>query len=333
MKQINTLIKPTHKCNMRCKYCFHEKYGYADNLLDINKLKKYIDLLCAKYNVINIVWHGREPLLAPLSYYEEIYNFCNSYDNKFIFSIQTNGTLINQEIIDFFKRRDTNFGLSFDGLNNEYTRGNTLKVLNNIGLLQENGFKPGAILVVNKTNISQLIDEYIKNFINFFKYWSKDKNGKINVSTCNELTNLILNENTGICTFNSCLGKWLCFDTNAYIYPCDRLCTSNFSLGNIDEISSINQIFENKTFLKLLKESIERRKKCINNCKYYTNCYSGCNANYILNKNDKYKNGVSCYIHKGILEELKGYVLETAKNPKDLNPQYIKVLEKSKNRR
>ena len=41
MSQINTLIKPTNECNMRCKYCFAEKYGYSDSILDLKILKKY----------------------------------------------------------------------------------------------------------------------------------------------------------------------------------------------------------------------------------------------------------------------------------------------------
>ena len=101
MRQINTLVKPTHKCNLRCKYCFAEKYGYEDYLLDINKLKKYIELLAKKYKYINLVWHGGEPLVVPLDYYKEIYKYCEKFDSKFIYSLQTNGTLLNNENIDF----------------------------------------------------------------------------------------------------------------------------------------------------------------------------------------------------------------------------------------
>lgn len=39
MKYINTLIKPTNKCNMRCKYCFAEKYGDDSSILEMKKLK------------------------------------------------------------------------------------------------------------------------------------------------------------------------------------------------------------------------------------------------------------------------------------------------------
>lgn len=215
MSQINTLIKPTHDCNMRCKYCFHEKYGYSGEILEMEKLKKYIELLSKKYKYINLVWHGGEPLTVPLAYYEEIYDYCKKLDSKFIYSLQTNGVLLNQEKIDFFKNNDTSIGLSFDGLSNESTRGNTKTILDNIKLLQENEIYAGAIMVVNQNNVSNLIEEYeyfnslnlgmkinpmfndgaakdnkffdlcpndyVSNFINFFKFWAKDTECNINV--------------------------------------------------------------------------------------------------------------------------------------------------------
>lgn len=358
MSQINTLIKPTHECNMRCKYCFHEKYGYTNELLDINKLKIYIELLAKKYNFINLVWHGGEPLMVPLSYYEEIYDFCKKLDAKFIYSLQTNGTLLNQENIDFFKENNTNIGLSFDGLSNELTRSFTHKILDNIKLLQKNGLYPGAIMVVNQNNVNNLIneynyfnslnlgmkinpmfndgaaksnnffnlnpDDYIKNFTSFFKYWANDKDCNINVSTCEELVSLIVNKHSGVCTFNSCLGKWLCLDSNGCIYPCDRLCTEEYNLGNVLNINSIDEIFQSYNFVNILKSSIERRKNCLENCEYYKNCYSGCNANAVLNKENS--NSVSCYIQKGILKGIKDYILQTQSELENMNYNYAKYL-------
>ena len=358
MSQINTLIKPTHDCNMRCKYCFHEKYGYENNLLDITKLKKYIELLSKKYDYINLVWHGGEPLLAPLSYYEEIYDYCNKQDSEFVYSLQTNGTLLNDKILDFFKENNTSIGLSFDGLSNDLTRSNTNIILDNIKLLQENDFNPGAVMVVNQNNVNNLIeeykyfnslnlgmkinpmfndgaaknnnffnlnpDEYIKNFVELFKYWSNDENCNIRVSTCEEFVNLVINENSGVCTFNSCLGKWLCLDSNGCLYPCDRLCVEEYNLGDVLKMNSIDDAFENPNFLKLLRKSIERRRECMKICEFYNNCYSGCNANSILSELNG--DNVSCYIQKGILKEIRDYIFQSKENMNNLNSNYIKLL-------
>lgn len=362
MSQINTLIKPTHQCNMRCKYCFAEKYGYDDNILEMSSLKRYLFLLSQKYQYINLVWHGGEPLMVSLDFYDEIYNYCSHLDSKFIYSLQTNGSLLNEENINFFKKHKTSIGLSFDGISNEISRGNTKKIISNIELLQKNEMFPGAVLVVNQNNVNNLINEYeyfkslgigmkinpmfndgaarkniflsldpelyIKNFINFFKYWTLDINCNISVSTFMELVNLIINENTGVCTHNSCLGKWICLDSNGHIYPCDRLCLNEYDFGDVNEIKSIDDIFQSKKFISLLMKSIKQREICISDCKYFKNCYGGCNANAILSR-DK-KNNISCYIQKEILKELKDYVISLGqlKEYEKLNHSLRKVLIK-----
>lgn len=364
MKQINTLVKPTRSCNLRCKYCFHEKYGYSGELLDIDILKKYIGLLAEKYDYINLVWHGGEALLAPLDYFKEIYNFCDKQDANFFFSLQTNGTLLNDDNIAFFKDKKTNIGLSFDGINNDITRGKTSIILNNISKLQNNGFHPGAILVVNNYNVDYLIEnynyfkklnigmkinpmfsdgaatkdsnlalnyeKYVNKFVGFFRYWASDVECNIGVSTCEEYVRLLLTEYSGICSFNSCLGKWLCLDSDGQIYPCDRLCISEYNLGNVCQITNIDEVFENKNFIKLLQLSIERRKKCINECGYYKNCYGGCNANAILDSslNSKFN---SCYIQRQILNEVKNIIMHSDIEDLKLNSKYRRLLKEKKN--
>lgn len=359
MSQINTLIKPTNNCNLRCKYCFHEKYGYNNKLLEMDILKKYIILLSEKYKHINIIWHGGEPLTVPMTYYEEIYDFCSNIDATFTYSLQTNGTLLNQEKIDFFRKNETNIGLSFDGLGNEFMRTSTDKILKNIELLKQNGFYPGAIIVINQNNVNKLIEEYnyfksldlgmklnpmfndgaviknkflylnpneyISNFINFFKYWVNDKECNINVLTCEEIVNLIVHESSRVCTFNSCLGKWLCLDSNGTLYPCDRLCLEDYNLGDVSKINSIEEIFYNSNFFKLLQGSIIRRNNCINSCEFYKNCYSGCNANAILEGNLEYRS--SC-IQKEILKEIKEFIFTTKLNLENMNSNYSKILRR-----
>lgn len=222
---------------------------------------------------------------------------------------------------------------------------------------------PGAIIVINEQNVNKMIDnyeyfkslnlgmkinpmfndgaakgnsymnlnpdDYIRNFISFFKYWSTDIKCNINVSTCMELVNLIINNHAHVCTYNSCLGKWLCLDSNGHLYPCDRLCIEKYDLGDISNIDSIDEAFENEKFINLLKEAVQRRDICSKKCDDFNECYGGCNANAILSQNDKIV--TSCYIQKGILKELKKYLLEL-KDEKEydrLNPNLSKIMKRS----
>ena len=83
--------------------------------------------------------------------------------------------------------------------------------------------------------------------------------------------------------------------------------------------------YQNYNFLSLLKYSVERRKKCIDACEYYKNCYSGCNANALLDNDN-----ISCYIHKNILDEIKKYTLESRENLENMNSNYAKILSKKR---
>jgi uncharacterized protein len=122
------IIKPTHKCNLNCPYCYDEhnrECVYTDGMMSMKTVEKISEVF--KDDVANWIWHGGEPLMMPLDFYYKANKKINSMiDNeKFHIDIQTNGTLINQDTIDMFKEFDIQPGLSFDGLNNENTRKNT----------------------------------------------------------------------------------------------------------------------------------------------------------------------------------------------------------------
>ena len=63
-----------------------------------------------------ISYYGGEPLLN-LTLIHEVVSFLKSYDHNRIinFSITTNGSLINANILDFFEKNRFTITLSFDG--------------------------------------------------------------------------------------------------------------------------------------------------------------------------------------------------------------------------
>jgi len=85
--------------------------------------------------------------------------------------------------------------------------------------------------------------------------------------------------------------------------------------------------------IKLLQRSISRRQNCIEECKYFKNCYGGCNAKAILNESNR--NNVSCYIQKGILEGIRNFIIElnNQKEYDKLNYSLSKILIRRDNKR
>lgn len=120
----STMIKPVGSaCNLDCDYCYYlgkaNLYGGRQPKMSDELLERYISqyLEAVQVPVVTFCWHGGEPLLAGLDFYEKIVELQNKYKgNKQIEnSLQTNGLLVNPEWCDFFRRNNFLIGLSLDG--------------------------------------------------------------------------------------------------------------------------------------------------------------------------------------------------------------------------
>ena len=119
-------------------------------------------------------WHGGEALMRPLSFYKKVVRLQKQYgrgrtiDN----SIQTNGTLLNDEWCQFFKENNWLVGVSIDGTqrfhdryrHNVKGRPSFAKVMQGIELLNRYCVEWNALAVVNDFNA-----DYPLEFYNFFK--------------------------------------------------------------------------------------------------------------------------------------------------------------------
>ena len=117
---MQVIVKLTTKCNLNCVYCSEGDKAIA--VLEKETLFKAIDELpnlLEKYKRENIslLWHGGEPLSVGKTYLQEVMQYAvNKLKNyKLKFLVQTNGTLIDAEWIDLFKKFNVGVGVSLDG--------------------------------------------------------------------------------------------------------------------------------------------------------------------------------------------------------------------------
>lgn len=173
MKLIN-VIKPTHVCNLACSYCYNddERRPFMDNktlsrvIEQTFSLSKFIN----KYESVEFIWHGGEPLLAPLSFYNDVIQLQEQHSRGVPYSniIQTNGTLLKKEHLELFKKHNFQISLSIDGTKESHDanrkfkngKGSFLKVNSAIRKLKENDFKIGCVLVLNRKNRQNLKESY-----------------------------------------------------------------------------------------------------------------------------------------------------------------------------
>lgn len=123
-KQLTYQIVTNLSCNLDCEYCYERKYPRNNKAVDI------VDFLHACFErdkdltnievVIDII--GGEPFMQPkllMAAFETAEELCEKHNRPFMFSISTNGTLLdrplNREIIERWKDR-LSIGVSIDGL-------------------------------------------------------------------------------------------------------------------------------------------------------------------------------------------------------------------------
>lgn len=116
----------TFNCNLTCSYCFVRQKG-AGERMSFDTAKNAIDLLLANAvsPVLNITLIGGEPLLE-FQLIKQIVPYALNEAGKrnrgVNWSITTNGTLVNEEILAFFAQYGIHILLSMDGGSESHDR-------------------------------------------------------------------------------------------------------------------------------------------------------------------------------------------------------------------
>jgi uncharacterized protein len=124
-RPFHLLSKPTGAtCNLDCKYCFFlskellypgDRFRMSDQMLE-TYIRQLIEAQPAQE--ISVAWQGGEPTLMGLDFFERSIEYVEKYrkpGQSILHTMQTNGTLLNDEWCAFFKQHNFLVGLSVDG--------------------------------------------------------------------------------------------------------------------------------------------------------------------------------------------------------------------------
>ncbi|MDJ0923553.1 MAG: anaerobic sulfatase maturase [Acidimicrobiia bacterium] len=167
---VHILGKPTGAiCNLGCSYCFFldkeqlyegDRFRMSDEMLET-----YIRSLIDMHQVpqVTVAWQGGEPTLMGIDFFRKSIEFENRYRSPgmtFLNTMQTNGTLLNDEWCEFFKENDYLIGISIDGprkLHDAYRvnkrgEGTFDKVMQGLRFLQKHEVEYNVLTTVNRMN-------------------------------------------------------------------------------------------------------------------------------------------------------------------------------------
>jgi len=170
-RAFHLLAKPTGAvCNLDCSYCFFlskemlypgSRFRMADELLE-EYLRQLIEAH-AQVPEVTIAWQGGEPTMMGLEFFHRSVELAEQYlkpGQQASYTIQTNGTLLDEEWAAFFKENGFLVGISIDGSRemhdayrvNKGGRGSFDQVMRGLKFLREAEVEWNALTTVHARN-------------------------------------------------------------------------------------------------------------------------------------------------------------------------------------
>lgn len=175
---IHVVAKPIGPiCNLACEYCFYlEKQVLYDAVADCRMPDEVLATFIRKYveaqptPVVEFVWQGGEPTLQGLAFFRRVVELQRPLAGlkTIANSLQTNGTLLDDEWCRFLKRHNFMVGISLDGpreIHDRYRRdrrgnGTFDRVMRGLKLLQKHGVEYNVMASVALETARRPVDVY-----------------------------------------------------------------------------------------------------------------------------------------------------------------------------
>ncbi len=164
-------------CNLACQYCFYldkeRLYPSSRFRMPDEVLRAYIEQLLASHQApeVTVAWQGGEPTLMGLDFFRRSVELVERHrrrGQKVVYTLQTNGTRLDEEWCAFFKEHGFLVGLSIDGppaLHNAYRvdkggRGSFDQALRGWDLLRKHNVDANVLCTVHAANASRPLQVY-----------------------------------------------------------------------------------------------------------------------------------------------------------------------------
>jgi len=297
-------------CNSSCGYCYlGDQTKRQKQTMSNATLEQLISNYQRNRDYCRYVWHGGEPTMAGLDFYELVLQYQISYTNHSTIairnSIQTNGYLIDKSWVAFFKKNNFDIGISLDGwdeINNRQRGGKSFeRTIRAVQLLQDSGIPFAVICVVTKNNIDapeELFDFFIRHNINTISFnpifgehsdydinpscfgefmkkmydlWVEKEDPSIHIRFLKESVLGMLGGTVDLCMMQGGCNNHLIIESDGSVFPCHTFEPTTQPLGNIH-----SETFERlslHTYFRPIQVKIDAR---CNACRWYSLCGGDC---------------------------------------------------------
>lgn len=323
---VYVMAKPVgSRCNLRCSYCYYldKETGFLDEALLEEFTRQFIEAQTT--HEILFTWHGGEPLLLPVSYYQKALALQQKYGRGHHIDncLQTNGTLLTEEWCRFFRDNHFLIGISIDGpepMHNRY-RSQFDRVMQGIELLKRYGVMWNAMATVNRFNADEP-----EKFYRFFKEmgcqylqftpvveqkeklltaesvapaqwgsflcrlydeWLREDVGRVFVQLFDATLANWVGHPPGLCSMGAFCGQAAALQPDGSLYSCDHFVSPDCKLGNIRRQTITEMMYGSRQQAFGRRKTEELSEKC-RQCTFLFACHGECPKNRILPGRENY---------------------------------------------
>lgn len=330
-------------CNASCGYCYlGDQTKIVKSLMVDDTLKTLISSYQNDRDYCRYVWHGGEPTMAGLDFYEKAMFYQEKYTNKknskIRNSIQTNGYNIDNNWIDFFLKNKFDIGISLDGDKsiNDFQRGKKSfkRTIRAIKLLQEAEINFSIICVVTQKNITDpdllfkfFIDHGLKS-VSFnpifgehedfdiepsdfsvfmrkiYDLWVRYDDPSIHIRFIKETVLGLLGGTIDLCMMQGGCNNHLIIESDGRVFPCHTFEDTTPHIGNIH----YNNFEELSAHNYFQPAQVKVDERC-NECRWYNLCGGDC-VRFLEYEKDIFYGTPFCYARKEIFSHIENDLIE-----------------------
>lgn len=179
IENLLVIFRPSTHCNLNCVYCMSQSDKNSSGIMSQEVLESTVKKVVSipGLNKITYCWHSGEPLFVGLNYYRNAIQIIEKFhpeNIEFEYTIQTNGTLINDDWALFFKDHDFTVGISLDGpakIHNKQRKrkdgsGSFDETIAGVETLSKHNVRGGALCVITRNTLKYTADDLFHFFRN-----------------------------------------------------------------------------------------------------------------------------------------------------------------------
>lgn len=310
MRPFSLLVKPAGgNCNLSCRYCFYREHpgGRMTGPAFRRMLDSYEALPFANKA---IALQGGEPLLSDPDVLQAL------DDSRVQKSLQTNATLITDDIAALLARGGWLVGASLDG-NEIHNRlratrqgaPSTDAAVAGIRRLEAAGVDYNLLTVVSQANVREpaevyryLRDNFTTHYhqyiectgpreeitgeqwgdflIGLFDEWSKADAHTISIRTFDSIVSQLVRGIPTQCSFADSCEQYLVVEHDGSVYPCDFHVREDLKLGNV-ATHSWEEMINSPAYRQFAAAKCANLPEACGKCEFFAFCHGDCPRNRV----------------------------------------------------